>query len=73
MNYYHRSNASVPSSRQAHQGPLTLEERAEIIERLSSGSMPRACIVRKLLRLHDEKSAELKALKDAVQASVTGL
>lgn len=73
MNYYHRSNASVPSAKRAHEGPLTVDERAEIIDRLSCGSMPRACLVRKLLRLHDEQRAELNALKADNDKPVSGV
>lgn len=68
---YHRSNASTANRRYSAAGPLTLEERTEIIDRLSAGSMPRACLVRKLLRLHDEQRAELNALKSVVQESIT--
>lgn len=63
MNHYHRSNASTPSPKGAHEGPLTIEERSEVIDRLASGAAPRAALVRKLLRLHDEQRAELNSLK----------
>lgn len=36
---------------------ITLEERAYIDERLVSGGLPRAHLVRKMLRLYDERTA----------------
>jgi hypothetical protein len=50
-----------------------VDERAEIIDRLSAGSAPRAGLVRKLLRLHDEQRSELKALKGPETMPVSGV
>lgn len=64
---YHRTGASYPRHMQPIAGPLTIEERAELIDKLSAGSTPRAALVRKLLRLHDEARAELKESLDKWQ------
>lgn len=73
MSSYHCTGASFPRSHKPSPGPLTVNERAEIIDRLSAGSAPRACLVRKLLRLHDEQRSELKALKGPETMPVSGV